>query len=136
MVDSLNEESKALNSEEVTWASEVKKLLSEVVNAVSIQKVGKAPKPLLAPTERYFLDQNIKLAMTKAEIALLQNRKALYLSSLGDAEQWLNDYFDLDASNVKEALATIASLKETKFSQKLPSVIGSYNLLQTIKGGQ
>lgn len=122
--------------EPLEWQSEVKTMLLDIVNPFKVQRVGKAPKPLLAPSERYFLDQNFKLALNKAEIALLQGREELYVSNIIQASAWLNDYFDLNDKHVKEVLAQLDELKAITFPEDFPSVAGSYDLLQSIKGGQ
>lgn len=122
--------------EETSWRTELAEFWSDVTNSFSIQRVDQPPKPLLAPKERYFLNQNLKLTLSKAEIALLQGRDAFYVASINDAEQWLNDYFDLDDPKVVRALQALSELKEIQISQTLPSVIGSYDLLQSIKGGK
>ncbi|MBX2847335.1 MAG: uroporphyrinogen-III C-methyltransferase, partial [Acidiferrobacterales bacterium] len=123
-------------TEEITWRTELRKMWGDIIGSFNIQRVGKAPKPLLAPSERYFLDQNLKLALSKAEIALLQDRQALYISSVSEANDWLNEYFDLNDDRVKDAVSQLNKLKTVEFSQELPSVAGSYELLQSIKGGQ
>jgi len=123
-------------TEVVTWRSELKRMWSDIVNSVQIQRVDKAPKPLLAPQQRYFLNQNLQLNLAKAELALLQNRASVYARSLDTALVWLNDYFDLKDAEVQATIEQINGLKAETLGVKLPSVAGSYTLLQSIKGGQ
>jgi len=103
---------------------------------VQIQRVDQPPKPLLAPTQRYFLDQNIQLSLSKAELALLQNKSAVYSQSLTTAEQWLNDYFDLKNQDVQSVLQQLSALKAEPVGVELPAIADSYDTLQSIKGGQ
>jgi len=124
------------NNENITWRTELNKMWSDVINSVSIQKVDQPPKALLAPRERYLLDQNLKLQLVKAEIALLQNNQTLYKNSITEATKWVSDYFDPEDDLVKKTLSQLASLKNEKLNIQLPGVSGSYDLLQTIKGGQ
>ena len=125
------------NGEKVyTWRTELKQAWSDILDTVKIQKVGKAPKPLLAPTERYFLDQNLQLTLNKAEIALLQGRQKVYVDSVAQAHQWMSDYFDLKDKDVKDAMSQLNKLKGVTLEAEIPSVAGSYDLLQSIKGGQ
>ena len=134
--DPIDKTSNTNDKEPITFRSEIRKMWSDVINSVSIQRVDQPPKPLLAPKERYFLNQNLQLQLVKAEIALLQNRQTLYKSSLKEASSWLNGYFDLDNKEVSSILKQLKSLQNQTLATELPSVSGSYDLLQTIKGGQ
>lgn len=113
-----------------------KKMLNDLIDLVQIQKIDKAPKPLLAPEQRYFLDQNIQLQLAKAELSLVQNRPSIYLDSLTRANTMLTEYFDLRNNSVKEVQSKISELKQVQLGQDLPSISGSYSLLQSIKGGE
>lgn len=119
-----------------TWRTELNQIWSDLVNSVSIQRVDQPPKALLAPSERYLLDQNLQLQLVKAEIALLKNNQTLYVNSITEASKWVSDYFDPEDDVVKDTLAQLTLLKNEKLNIKLPAVSGSYDLLQTIKGGQ
>lgn len=123
-------------NENVDWRSELRRMWTDIVNSVQVQRVDQPPKPLLAPQQRYFLNQNLQLNLSKAELALLQDRPVVYKQSLEAAEKWLKDYFDLKDGGVQAMLKQLAELKAEKLGTKLPSVAGSYSLLQTIKGGQ
>ena len=124
------------NDQTTTWRTEFKKMFSDIINSVSIQKVDTPPKALLAPRERYLLDQNLKLQLVKAEIALLQDNQTLYTNSITEATNWISGYFDPEDDLVKKILSQLTSLKKERLNTKLPAVSGSYDLLQTIKGGQ
>lgn len=124
------------SNESLDWRSELRRMWTDIVNSVQVQRVDQPPKPLLAPQQRYFLNQNLQLNLAKAELAVLQDRPAVFKQSLETTEQWLKDYFDLKDSGVQAVLKQLGELKAEKLGAKLPSVAGSYSLLQTIKGGQ
>jgi len=124
------------SQESLTWRTELAKLWSDLLGTVTIQRVEQPPKPLLAPSERYFLDQNLQLNLNKAEIALLQGRQALYRQSLDDARTWLNEYFDLQNDDVTDVIGQLDELSKMAIDVDLPAVSDSYDLLQSLKGGQ
>jgi len=124
------------DSENMTVRSELNRMWHDILHSVTIQKIDQPPKPLLAPQERYFLNQNIELQLVKAEIALLQNKQTVFNDSISEATTWLNDYFDLKNEEVQDTLGELATLKKVTLDNKLPSVAGSYDLLQSIKGGK
>ena len=125
-----------LPEEQRTWRTELNRVWKELISSVSIQRVDQAPKELLAPGERYFLDQNLQLQLVKAEIALLKGNQDQYTKSIAGAIDWLDGYFDPENDLVKESLSQLKSLKNESITISLPSVAGSYDLLQSIKGGQ
>jgi uroporphyrin-3 C-methyltransferase len=114
----------------------LKEMWADIINYNSVQRIDQAPKPLLVPEQRYFLNQNIQLQLAKAELGLVQKRASIYVGSLEDASAWLNQYFDIRDADVKQVLTQIEQLKATSISTELPSISGSYSLLQTIRGGQ
>lgn len=118
------------------FKAELKDMWADIVNYNSVQRIDQAPKPLLVPEQRYFLNQNIQLQLAKAELGLVQNRSSVFLESLEVATTWLNEYFDLRDEQVKDVMAQIEELKSISLSKELPSISGSYSELQTIKGGQ
>ncbi len=118
------------------FKASLQEMWADIVNYNSVQRIDQAPKPLLVPEQRYFLDQNIQLQLAKAELGLVQNRESVFADSLDVASTWLNDYFDLRNSEVQEVLSQIEELKAISLSSELPSISGSYSLLQSIKGGQ
>ncbi|MFQ3245573.1 MAG: uroporphyrin-3 C-methyltransferase [Arenicella sp.] len=118
------------------FKAQLKEMWADIVNYNSVQRIDQAPKPLLLPEQRYFLNQNIQLQLAKAELGLIQNRASVYLASLEVASNWLNEYFDLRDDAVIEVLSQIKQLKAMPLSTELPTISGSYSVLQSIRGGQ
>lgn len=125
-----------VTEQELTVRGELVKIWRDLISSVSIQRVEQPPKPLLVPEQRYFLNQNIILALSKAELALMQGQSAAYQRSLNDAQTWLREYFDLNDTKVSNALAQIAELAEQPVTVEVPPITRSYQALQTILGGQ
>ena len=117
------------------WRAELATIWQEIKNSIQIQKVDRPPKPLLAPQQRYFLNQNLVLQLETAEIALLRGEAGVYQSNLGDAIEWLNDYFDLENEQVVVTIGKLETLKQQQINTQLPSIAGSYQALQSILGG-
>ncbi|GHA10003.1 heme biosynthesis operon protein HemX [Arenicella chitinivorans] len=122
--------------EKTTFLGGLREFWADLVNRFDIQRIDQPPKPLLAPEQRYFLNQNLQLQLAKAELAALQGRNTVYQASLQSAEQWLTEYFDMKTPEVQEVLTQLRSMQAQKVRVDLPPVTESYTLLQTIKGGQ
>ncbi len=108
----------------------------DLVAILQPQRIDQAPKALLAPEQRYFLDQNIQLQLTKAQLSVLQNRQSEYRASLSSAGDWLRGYFDLRDQEVTKALAKLDELSKLELASELPTIAGSYDELQKVSGGQ
>ncbi len=113
-----------------------RELWADIVRLGSVQRIDQAPKPLLVPEQRYFLNQNIQLQLAKAELGLVQNRTSVYSQSLEEATNWLGEYFDTRDQQVVEVIQQINDLKAVSLGQELPNISGSYSELQSIRGGQ
>ncbi len=122
-------------AQEISFSDEMSKLWVMVVNTVKIKRIDQPPKPLLAPEQRYFLDQNIQLRLATAELAVMQNQAEVYKRNVNSALEWLLDYYDPRDSEVKAVVAELRELVEQPMAPELPSIAGSYDQLQRIKGG-
>ena len=116
--------------------AEVKNIWADLVALLKPQRVDEAPKPLLAPEQRFFLDQNIQLQFAKAQLSVLQNRGTEYQASLESAETLLRDYYDLRSDEVTSFLNNVSELKSTQLVNELPNVSKSFDLLQKARGGR
>lgn len=118
------------------WRNELSKLWGEVKGSIQVQRVDQPPKPLLAPEQRYFLDQNLQLMLNTAQLALLQQQPIIFQTNVESAQQWLREYFDLSDSRVSDAINDLDGMAQQELSFTLPEVTGSYQALQGIRGGQ
>ncbi len=118
------------------WRAELTELWVEIKSSIQVQQVEEAPKPLLAPDQRYFLDQNLQLMLAKADLALLQEQDAIFQQSIVSASKWLLDYFDTDSPEVTNVLTQLNEIREQNISVELPTITGSFEALQAVKGGQ
>lgn len=92
-------------SKEAGFLAELKSAASQMVkDAVRVQKVDAAPKPLLVPEQRYFLNQNLRLQLLTAQNAALQGEQKIYQDNLASASQWIKEYFDLRDQRVQNVL--------------------------------
>ena len=97
------------------------------------QRIDTAPKPLLAPEQRYFLDQNIQLMLNKAELAMMQNQTEIYRSSLASAKQMLDDYYAPHDPEVSKTLEQIEGLQNKALLSELPDISGSFTMLKGLQ---
>lgn len=97
---------------------------------VSVRRTDEEAQPLMAPEAAYFLRVNLGLQLQSARLALLSGEQALLEQSLDDAADWLRDYYDTESAPVRNALTTIAEVRETTVAVELPDISESLRLLR------
>ncbi|SCZ66744.1 uroporphyrinogen-III C-methyltransferase [Thiohalomonas denitrificans] len=118
------------------WKEFLGAVWEDIRSLVSIRRHGEetnGPTPLLAPEERYFLHQNLRLKLETARLALLEGNPQIYTSSLAEVEQWLNRYFLEEAAATRGALETVKEMQGVKVRPELPDISESLRMLQRVR---
>lgn len=108
------------------WAS-VKGAMSGLVKVTPPER---AKLVALSPDAEFFLRSNIALQLQSARLALLRGEQAIFVQTLDDTSALLNDYFDVDSTQVKSALETIADIRGHVFTTAAPDISRSLRLLR------
>ena len=103
--------------------------LAHLEQLVTVRHRDKPVAPLLPPEQHYYVQQNLRLMLEQAQLALLQRKPSLYLQSLTKAERWIGDYFELNSASTA-LLETIADLKQLNIAPPLPDISKSLALLK------
>ena len=122
-------------AEDNAWLKAGREFMADLKSMVRIQSISKPPKPLLAPEQRYFLHQNLRLALSGAQLAVLKEDTETYRANIENARQWLADYFDPAAEVVKQMTADLDELKQLDVSPEIPDITSSLAALKKIKAG-
>lgn len=101
---------------------------------VQVNKVDAPPKPLLAPEQRYFLNQNLSLRLLSAQQALLQQQQTVFEDNLNEAMVWITEYFDSRDVRVQNALTELTDIQSVTLRPELPDVSGSLTSLNQVLG--
>ena len=89
---------------------------------VIIARTDKNTAALLAPQERYFLYQNLRLQLELSRMALLIRDEDQYRISVRASTEWLDEYFDTDDGRVRGALASLENAGSIDFHESVPSI--------------
>ena len=108
------------------WAS-VKGAMSGLVKVTPPER---AKLVALSPDAEFFLRSNIALQLQSARLALLRGEQVIFVQTLDDTSALLNDYFDVDSTQVKSALETIADIRGHVFTTAAPDISRSLRLLR------
>ena len=105
----------------------------ELRQLVVVRRMDRPEAPLLAPTQAYFLRENLRLRLLNARLSLLARDEAGYRADLRAAREWIERYFDADAKATTQALAEIEALLGTSISFELPAISGSLEAVRNFK---
>ncbi len=83
---------------------------------------GPVARPLLPPDEAYFVRQNLKLALTTAQLALLQRNAKAWTASLARAQHWLSEWFAASNAEVEQAASKLNGLAALNLAPPLPTL--------------
>jgi uroporphyrin-3 C-methyltransferase len=103
-------------------------LLHKLGSYVRVRDHGKAINAVLPPAEQKYLQQNLRLMLEQAQVALLRNEEAIYQESLVKAQNWINQYYSLN-EKASAALEELQSLQQEEISPDLTNFSNSSSAL-------
>jgi uncharacterized protein HemX len=106
------------------------KIWADIKGLVTIRRSDEISRPLMDTEQRYFLQQNLRLKLEAARLALLGGHNQPYHDSLEEAVSWLQQYYDASSPLVTDAMARIQKLAVIDLEPPLPSLEQSLLLLQ------
>jgi uroporphyrin-3 C-methyltransferase/uroporphyrinogen III methyltransferase/synthase len=91
---------------------------------------------LLAPSQAFFLRENVKLRLLNARLALLSRDEATYQHDLKTANEWLDRYFDKRSRATTAMRGTLSQLGANTISIAVPSIGESLAAVRNYKAAQ
>ena len=108
-------------------------ILNDLGELVRIRNLGKPDVALIAPSQSYFLRENLKLRLLNARLALLARNEPSYRADLGQAHELLATYFDSKIKAVTTAQTTIRQLGESPISISPPDINESLKAVRAVR---
>jgi len=102
----------------------------EFKSLVRIRRLDHPEMPLLAPSQLYFLRENLKLRLLSARISLLQRDEAAFRNDISEAHEWTRRYFN---PRDEATGAVLASLDEMR---KVPVVLKDAEIDASLKAAR
>jgi len=110
------------------WKEALSDIWQQLRSLVVIRHEQSGEAAVLAPEQRYFLYQNLRLQLESARLALLNADTDSFQHSLKTAITWLEHYFTGDERDAM--LETLNSLAEQNIDVSIPDISGSLNWLE------
>lgn len=115
------------------WSRVWHEVWNELKQLVRIQRIDKPDVPLLAPSQTFFLRENLKLRLIGARLALLARDDTSYKADLKAAREWLERYYDLRSNNVVHAVSALRNLHAAEISIEVPDISGTLDALRSLR---
>lgn len=110
-----------------------KELVANIGQLVRIRNLDKPDVPLLAPSQSYFLRENLKLRLLNARLALLARNEPSYKADLATAGELLATHFDSKIKAVTTAQATLKQLADSPISIAPPDIADSLKAVRAAR---
>ncbi|MDH5435200.1 MAG: uroporphyrinogen-III C-methyltransferase [Gammaproteobacteria bacterium] len=104
------------------WKQFVFALWDNIKQLVVIRRTETGAAPLLAPQEQYFLYQNLQLKLESTRLSLLKADTTAFHTNIDVVTDWLVQYFDTNATSVKNIIDTLTTMKQVDLSPALPEL--------------
>jgi uroporphyrin-III C-methyltransferase len=106
-------------------------LKQELLALLRVTRIDTPDVLLLAPSQQYFVRENLRLTLLSARFALLSRNEAVFKSDLERAIKWLGSYYDKQARSVMTAGNTLKQLQASKVTLELPSLAESLTAVRS-----
>jgi uroporphyrin-III C-methyltransferase len=123
-------------ADEPTWRRFLRDVWGDVKQLVRIESSERPAAPLLLPSQRYFLRENLRLRLLSARIALLNHDDASFKADIAAASSWVGQYFDTRTKPVQTLQATLKQLAANPLRGEMPDLSRSLEALRVLRLSQ
>jgi uroporphyrin-III C-methyltransferase len=123
----LMEKSRAIATE---LAAEVWQAIRRMIR---VQRLDQTEQALLAPEQKIFLQQGVRMLLLDARHALVQRNTALYQQSLQQASLWIGKYFDNTDTLVQHDLSLLIKLSSINIDPSTLRFDQTYRALEQLR---
>jgi uroporphyrin-3 C-methyltransferase len=113
-----------------TWSALPAAIWHDLKNLIIIRDHTQPVEPLIAPDQRFFLTENLRLQIEQARLAMLSGHPEVYKERIDTAIKWIEMYFDKASAQTQATLATLKQLQNSDIAPPLPDISKPYQLLE------
>ncbi len=117
-------------AEEPLWKRLLRETWEELKRLVRVQRMDRPDIPLLAPSQAFFLRENLKLRLLGARLGLLARDMQSYKADLGAARDWLQRYYDVRNDAVARDVTMLSNLHAAELSAEVPDISASLEAMR------
>lgn len=117
------------------WRGVLAALWHDLVSLVEVKDAALPDGVLFDPKLRYFLQQNLKLELSSARLALLARDSANFSASLALVDGQLAQYYDEADAGVAALKQWLDEHRQTELDPAVPAIAGSLDALRAARAG-
>jgi uroporphyrin-III C-methyltransferase len=121
---------------ESAWIAFLRSTWSDLKSVVRIEVSDRPAAALVAPSQQYFLRENLRLRLLSARVALLSRDESSFKADIAAADVWVKEYFDTRAKPVQALDQSLRQIGATVIPAELPDVNESLVALRTVKASR
>jgi uncharacterized protein HemX len=108
----------------------------EMKGLVKVRELETPEPQLLAPSQAYFLRENLKLRLLAARVSLLARDEATFRDDLKASQAWITRYFDAKSRTATTVLASLKQVAETPVAIAAPDINASLAAVRTARAAR
>jgi len=120
-------------SGEPLWRRLLRETWDELKQLVRVQRIDHPEAPLLAPSQAFFLRENLKLRLLGARLALLARDTQSYKTDVSAARDWLQRYYDVRNDAVARDIEMLSSLRAAELSAGAADISASLEAIRAYR---
>ena len=111
-------------------------LVKELKQLVRVENMERPDPAVLAPSQAFFLRENLKLRLLNARLALLARDQDTFGADVKTAAAWLDRYFDRKARATVAMQSSLAQVASSGANMALPSISESLAAVRNYKAAR
>jgi uroporphyrin-III C-methyltransferase len=121
---------------ESPWRRFLRETWADIKQLIRIQSMDKPDVALLAPSQAYFLRENLKLRLLSARHALLARDGTSFNTDIDTASDWIKRYYDTESAPVMRVLEMLRELRGNEVGVELPRISASLDAVRNYRLGR
>jgi len=118
------------------WRAFLRSAWADVRSLVRIEVSDRPPAALIAPSQAYFLRENLRLRLLAARVSLLARDETTFREDLKAAQAWITRYYDPKARTTVAAVATLKQVADTPVNIAPPDINASLAAVRTARAAR
>jgi len=118
------------------WSQLPSAIWDDLKTLVVIRDHDAPVQPMLAPKERFFLIENVRLQLEQARLAMLAGQADVFKERINTAIDWIEKHFDNDANITSTTLNSLRTLANEEIAPELPDIAFTYQALLKYRRGR
>jgi len=108
---------------------------TQIKGLVRITRIDQPEASLLAPSQGYFLRENLKLRLLNSKLGLLAHQINSFKSDLNESQRDLDKYFAMQSKQGQEVAALLKEIKELGAQPEVPQIQDAWSALNSTRLG-